>query len=151
MHDDTTETIKEKHPGGRPLKFPDVEALEALIQAHFDECVSKTYTDANGVKHLEPLTITGLALALGTTRKTLLDYEEKGEFSYTIKQAKTVVENYAEKRLFGTSPTGAIFALKNYGWKDKTESEITGANGDPLSMVINDCRNRTAGLPSEDK
>lgn len=137
-------------PGGRPPKFKSIEEMEALIQAFFDDCASKSHKDANGVYHEYPITITGLALALGTTRKTLLDYEQKGEFSDTVKQAKTVVENFAERRLFGTSPTGAIFALKNYDWKDKSESEIYGKDGDPFTMFIDDCRNRSAGLPKDD-
>lgn len=76
-------------------------------------------------KHLTnqvPYTITGLALALDTTRETLLDYEEKEEYSDTIKKAKLKIHNYTELRLFENNPTGAIFNLKNnYGWKDKTE------------------------------
>lgn len=115
-------------PGGRPLKFQSVEELEEKIEAYFADCLDKGYKDNSGVHHPEPLTITGLSLALGTTRKTLLDYEEKGEFSYTVKIAKTHVENYAEKRLFGTSPTGAIFALKNYGWRDASQQETINTN-----------------------
>ena len=82
-----------------------------------------SYKDGNGVVHQAPLTITGLALALDTTRQTLMDYQERDEFTDTVKRAKTVVENYAEKRLFGNNATGAIFALKNFGWKDKFENE----------------------------
>lgn len=33
----------------------------------------------------------------------------------------------------------------------KIESELSGPNGDPLTIAIKDCMNRTAGLPSEDK
>lgn len=117
---------------GRPLKFENVAALEQAIEKYFQETASKSYVDNDGIWHHEPLTITGLALALDTTRKTLMEYEERDEFSNTIKRAKTVVENYAEKRLFGNSPTGAIFALKNYGWKDKSEQEVYGVGGTPL-------------------
>ena len=37
-----------------------------------------------------------------------------------------MVECEYEKRLAGQSPTGAIFALKNMGWKDKSEVEQSG-------------------------
>ena len=36
------------------------------------------------------------------------------------------IENGYEKRLFENNPTGSIFALKNMGWKDKTETEHSG-------------------------
>jgi hypothetical protein len=109
----------------RPLKFQTVEELQQAIDGYFEGIKETLYINADGVHIYEPLTITGLALALDTTRQTLMDYENRDEFTDTIKKAKTRIENYAEKRLFGTAPTGAIFALKNYGWKDKTESDIT--------------------------
>ena len=31
-----------------------------------------------------------------------------------------------EKALHGRSPTGAIFALKNFGWTDKQDVELSG-------------------------
>lgn len=50
------------------------------------------------------------------------------------------VENAYEQRLGEHSPTGAIFALKNFGWKDKTEAEVN-TNG-TLNVVV--------GLPKLD-
>ena len=120
---------------GRPLKFQSVEELQQAIDAYFAEMKESVYINADGIPVYEPLTITGLALALDTTRKTLMEYEEKDEFSNTIKKAKTRIENYAEKRIFGTSPTGAIFALKNYGWKD-TQDVNQNNTGTP-QVVIN--------------
>lgn len=102
---------------GQPLKFGSVSELEGEIENYFEDCKEK----------LLPLTITGLAIALGTSRQTLMNYENREEYFDTIKRAKTIVENFAEIRLFGdASPTGAIFALKNFGWKDKSEVENTG-------------------------
>ena len=97
--------------GGRPLKFQSVDELQKAIDSYFADCVRDEI----------PFTITGLALALDTTRKTLIEYEDRPEFVNAIKKAKTRVENYAEIRLFSSSPTGAIFALKNFDWKDKSE------------------------------
>jgi len=115
-------------PAGRPLKFETVKILDGKIQAYFDEVAANAITLEDGRVIQEPLTITGLALALDTTRQTLMDYEERDEFTYTVKRAKTIVENFAEKRLFGSNATGAIFALKNYGWKDKSEQENLNTN-----------------------
>lgn len=113
---------------GRPLKFATVEDLETRIQAYFDSIQDSTYIDSNGNPQRKPLTITGLALALDTSRKVLMEYQERDAYSNTVKRAKTVIENYAEERLFSSSPTGAIFALKNYGWKDKSEQETINTN-----------------------
>lgn len=80
--------------------------------------------------HKVPYTINGLSLHLDITRDTLLEYEKKEEFSDTIKRAKTKIQNELELGLYGNSVTGLIFNLKNnYGWKDKTESEITNPDG----------------------
>jgi len=80
----------------------------------------------------EHLTFTGLCIALGTCRDTLNEYckgvydTDTQVYSDSVKRLKVHVENYAEGRLFENNCTGAIFALKNYGWHDKTEVENTG-------------------------
>ncbi len=94
---------------GRPLKWKTVEEIKPLIDKYFNEVKKEEWT------------ITGLALALDTSRQTLLDYEGKDEFSDTIKKAKEMVENSYEIDLKKSGRTGTIFALKNFNWKDKTE------------------------------
>jgi len=129
--------------GGRPLKFKSKGALAKSINRYFRECdphvkevdVIKT---ENGkqivvkdkiITKQVPYTITGLALALGTSRIVLLDYENKDEYSNTIKEAKRKCENFAENRLFqGGQAAGPIFNLKNNyrRWKEKSEVAISG-------------------------
>ncbi len=98
---------------GRPMKFNSPQEIEKLADEYFKMC------DEKG----KPYTITGLALALDTDRRTLLNYEEKDDFFPTIKKIKQKVENYAEEKLFnGSNTAGVIFNLKNnYGWVDKQE------------------------------
>src|SRR5690606_9482293 len=125
---------------GRPKKFETVEDLENQILEYFRSCftpltkrkrvkdpetgiieyVDVPQKDGNGEQlfaQVRPFTVTGLAVALDTTRETLLDYENKPEnaaFSDTIKKAKQRIQQYAEDYLFsGKNPTGAIFNLKN--------------------------------------
>lgn len=108
---------------GRPLKFSSVEELEQKIEGYFESC-----EDADGY-NIRPLTVTGLALALDTTRRTLLDYEYRDdEYSHAIKRAKQRIENYAEEALFINKQTaGVIFNLKNnHGWLDKQEMTMSG-------------------------
>lgn len=105
------------HPGGRPLKFKSVEELQIKIDAYFNEC------DETG----EFYTVSGLAYALETDRITLIRYENRDEFSNTIKNAKQKIEKQFEQRaLTGVyNPTIAIFLMKNnFGYVDKTEQEV---------------------------
>jgi len=106
---------KPKNKGGRPLKFKTVKDLEKVCDAYFNECKEGSL----------PVTITGLALAIGSTRQTVMDYQNSDKFTDAIKRYKLRCENYAEIQLFTGQQTGAIFALKNYGWKDKQEIENT--------------------------
>jgi len=84
----------------------------------------------------EPITITGLCLFLGfESRQSFYDYEEREEFSYLIKKCRLLVENRYEKALGTKEVTGAIFALKNMGWKDKVETGFTDGDGNDINPV----------------
>ena len=115
--------------GGRPVKWKTPEEMQVVIDDYFDYC------NRAEEKPIPP-TVTGLAIALDMTRRTLLDYCEKSdEFSHTINRAKTKVEAYIERRLYEPNATGCIFNLKNnFGWKDKTESEISTPEGKPFEV-----------------
>jgi hypothetical protein len=101
-------------PGGRPLKFQSVEQMQTIIDAYFENTPASEWT------------VTGLALALDTYRDVLIRYEHKDEFYNTIKRAKERVHNEYEKDLRRKGRSGDIFALKNFGWTDKTETEHSG-------------------------
>ena len=97
-------------------KFKSVKSLQNAIDKYFLECEQKG----------KPYTVSGLAYALDTTRRTLLDYEEKDGYSHVIKKAKSKIEAFNEELLYSKDvPTvGVIFNLKNnYDWKDKQEIE----------------------------
>lgn len=98
---------------GRPLKY----TLEEIIS------LSDNYFD---VTDPEEWTITGLALALDTSRKVLMEYEERDEFSNTIRKLKTKIENQYELSLRRNGRSGDIFGLKNFGWTDKIQNEFSG-------------------------
>ena len=120
---------------GRPRKYETVEELEGMITKYFQTCDEEN----------KPYTITGLAIALDMSRQGLLDYcsrkDENGEpFLDSIKRAKDRCEAKIEEGLLSGkyNATGAIFNLKNnYGWRDKQEQEITGANGEKFELNIN--------------
>lgn len=86
------------------------------------EAISQFFQENN--KHI---TISGLAYYLGfESRQSFYDYEKNAKFSYTIKRARLFIENEYEKLLASGNVTGAIFALKNFGWSDKQEVEHSG-------------------------
>jgi hypothetical protein len=122
-------------PAGRPPKFKTASEMQKAIDAYFESCWG---LDRDGNKiQLRPYTVTGLANSIGMERKTLLDYQERDEFSSTIKEAKKKVAQYVEEYLFmGKNQTGAIFNLKNnFDWKDKTETDLT-SNGETLNIYL---------------
>lgn len=95
--------------GGRPAHYNTHEEFASAVVEYFDYCA----------KNNEKVTITALCLHIGfASRSTLDDYAKKSdEFSYIAKRAKLAVENSYET----SGNTIDIFALKNMGWKDRTE------------------------------
>ena len=130
---------------GAPQYFSTVEDLDAKINEYFngDGMRKKTITLKDGETVDIPVpTISGLAYFLGfESRQSFYDYEKREGFSYTIKRARLFIETEYEMQLSVGNTTGAIFALKNMGWKDKTETDIT-TNGqsiaEPPKWVIAD-------------
>lgn len=100
----------------RPPIFDNPEDLEHAANTYFAECSCAERMP----------TVNGLALALGMTRETLLRYAEKDEFSDTVKVIRMRLEAEWEQRLAGPNATGTIFWLKNQGWKDSVQQEVTG-------------------------
>ncbi len=139
---------KEKNKVGAPPMYTTVEEMQVKIEQYFKDCEGRILKDADGqtvydkygyplVVDRKPLTITGLALALGfNSRQALLNYQAKAEFNDTILRAKARVEQYAEERLFDKDgANGAKFSLANNfeGWKEKREID---ANISKLEDVL---------------
>jgi hypothetical protein len=102
------------HAGGRPMKFKTANELQKSVDEYFEK-----------ESHI---TLAGLAVHLGIARSTLYEYNEKDKFSDILKKAREKVEaHYEELMIYRLqNQTGPIFALKNMGWKDKTETEYSG-------------------------
>lgn len=138
---------------GRPPKFQNKDEIQVLIDKYFEECKGvlvkdekgKAITDKNGnpvILGARPLTVTGLALALGfNSRQSLLNYQGKKEFMDTITRAKARVEEYTEERLFDKDgANGAKFSLANNfeGWKEKQKIEADLNNELNISIELSD-------------
>lgn len=139
--------------GGRPPMYKTKEEIQEKIDAYFKECEGTILTDAEGkpivdkwgnavMVGVRPLTITGLALALGfTSRQALLNYQAKDEFVDTILRAKAQVERYAEERLFDKDgANGAKFSLSNNfeGWREKQQIEADVNSEVTINIELSD-------------
>lgn len=144
---------EEKNPVGRPPMYKTPEEMQKKIDEYFESCKGELVYDIEGHPILDrngnqlregarPLTITGLALALGfTTRLALINYEDKEEFVNTVKRAKAKVEQYAEERLFDRDGVnGAKFSLSNNfnGWKEKQQIEADVNSDVTINIELSD-------------
>ena len=129
---------------GRPPLYTENEQIIPLVDAYFKACDDKKEVITNDKGQmkiiLEPYTVSGLCMALNMTRETLNQYEDNEVFSDTIKAAKQRIENWIEtKALVGAiNPVVSIFNLKNnFGWKDKTETELSNKEGESFKISGN--------------
>lgn len=118
-------------PAGRPPFFETADALQDAITDYFQNGVKikkvvigkapNTYTI-----DVEVPTISGLCYHIGfESRQSFYAYEDKPQFSYTVKRGRLFIERHYEEMLQGGNVTGAIFALKNFDWSDKQEIDQT--------------------------
>jgi len=133
-------------PNGRPPMYKTPEELQDKIDEYFGSCW-QTNSDSIKIQTI-PYTMTGLAIACGMSRRALLDYTKKDAFLPTLKKAKAICQRYAEEYLFkGKNQAGAIFNLKNnYAWKDKTEHAITGPEGGPVGLLLEEIDGKTSKI-----
>ena len=104
---------------GRPRTISSPEEMDRLVDIYILSCQDPDKPRA--------ITLTGLILALGlSSRESLDNYLKYPEFVDSVKRAKLLIEFEYENRLVSNSnATGSIFALKNFGWKDKQEVDAT--------------------------
>lgn len=126
----TFEAGKSGNPDGRPPLFSTPEELEAKIAEYFES------VDLANVDRKEPLlpTINGLVYHLGCHRDSFNEWTRKPLFSDIVKRALTKAAIEWENRLAGNNSTGAIFWLKNQGWKDT--QTIAGDKDNPLEASL---------------
>ena len=106
---------------GRPPLYDNPEQLQNKADEYFKKCLSDE----------RPVTISGLCYHLGfESLQSFYDYEKRQDFSYTIKKLRLFVVSVYEELLSKGNSTGAIFALKNFGWRDRQEIEV---RSDPVA------------------
>lgn len=104
------------------------EDFDRLAEAYFAYCKEAG----------EPVLLTGLALALGfCDTQALYEYRRYEEFAQPVRRALTRVEMEYERHLRTGGGTGAVFALKNFGWKDKQEMDQGGGGPPKVELILN--------------
>jgi DNA-packaging protein gp3 len=127
---------------GRPRKYNNAQDLQDAIDDYFENGVKlrEVLVGRKGEQEIAQIpvpTITGLVLHVGyESRQSFYDLEKDERFSYTVKRARTFIEKEYEEQLAINGGSGPIFALKNFGWVDKTENEVTGKDGAALFSEI---------------
>lgn len=114
---------------GRPRLYQDHASFAAKVDEYFESL------ETSGKRP----TLAGLSYFMDfEDRETFVRYAEYGdEFSRTVKQTRMRIEDDRWQSLIdkGGFTPGLIFDLKNnHGWKDKTEQEVTGADGGPVQV-----------------
>lgn len=123
--------------------FEDADALAEAINDYFTEGVAirKVVVGKPPNQKVEEVpvpTITGLCYHIGfESRQSFYDYELKDEFAYTVKRARLFIEKEYEEQLQVGNTIGAIFALKNMGWKDKTETILSNPPDEKFEITLN--------------
>lgn len=121
--------------GGPPgpagaLKIKTREELIDRILDYFNRISTTIVDEQTGVpimsKWLTPPSFSGLALAIGISPNTLRNYQQRDEYSDVVLQARAIIESYYEESLNSRNrATGAIFALKQLGWSDNIDLNLT--------------------------
>lgn len=131
---------EEKDLGGRPPFFENSDAIQNKITSYFEKGLKVRKVIIGKAPNTQVIeipvpTITGLTYYLGfESRQSFYDYEKKSEFTYAIKRARLFIEIEYEEQLTLGNTVGAIFALKNMGWKDKVETGITDTEGKDIDL-----------------
>jgi hypothetical protein len=80
----------------------------------------------NAINANQPLTLSGMALSFGmTTGIFRTDRDEENEYKFVRQRLRGFIEMYNETALsIRQNPVGAIFVLKNMGWKDTFDVNV---------------------------
>ena len=109
------------------IKYKNPVVLAEMVNGYLDECEALEV----------PLTIAGLCLSIGRTKKDLMNSSVDTEMGDVLVQARMLVEQELETRLYTESRTaGVIFALKNLGWSDKKELDLGASDGNVAKYSI---------------
>ena len=119
--------VTDRRARGRPRIIESPEEMDRLVDEYVSRCRELE----------ESLTLTGMILHMGLSSRQSFDrYREREGFRDSVRRAKLLIEEEYEKKLDRPRCAGPIFALKNMGWSDRRELEVSGglAKIDPTKL-----------------
>lgn len=115
--------MSDKHAGGRPPKFESPEMLWKTFEQW------KTEFQEGGLLFGEIPDVEGFCDYVGAWRDLLIEYQNKEEFSDTVKKIKNWIYHRKKQLAMQNKMPPAIFifdAKNNAGYADKSEVENSG-------------------------
>jgi hypothetical protein len=110
-----------KHPGGAPPIYTKEKLAKMKKQI-------EAYTEKADIPILAEC-----ATEMDVLRQRLYEYPELSDaIKKLIQKKESQLEKLASFNVINTSM--AIFSLKQIGWRDKQEHEITGKDGEPIEI-----------------
>lgn len=114
------------------------EEVEQRVSEYFDACIQNSIRPG----------VEGMALALGVTRQTLLNWQSEGnQKGEIITRAKQMLAALLESWSMAgkINPITGIFLMKNhFGYADKTEVEVAPRNTLGVNMTPDEIAKRIA-------
>lgn len=109
-------------------RFGSAEELINILNDYFENggtIISKEGKNGE-ISQKRIISLAGLIFHLGIDSMALFyQLEKHKEYGTYIRRAKLLImRNYEEMLQTNPNPTGAIFALKQFGWKDNTANEV---------------------------
>ena len=120
---------------GRPRKIENPEELQQAFDEYMAHCANYTRTMMSNSGKLVDVpnprvpTVGEFCRFIGMHRTTLYEYNQRNEFSDTIKRIEIEIHDAKQIALLNGegNTTGIIFDLKcTHGWNDKTTIEHEG-------------------------
>lgn len=108
----------------KTLKYKTPKQLEKKIDEYFENTPLELYT------------ISGICLWLQIHKDTFYEYAKRDGYKEIIDMARLKIEYSYELDLRTKGRAADIFAMKNFGWKDKQETDMNISTDEESSGVI---------------
>ncbi len=115
---------------GRPRLYNDPESFAQAAEDYFALCEARDRKP----------TLAGLCLHMGfCDRESFSHYASYGpEYSRTVTRTKLRMEDDRQQALLSKdkfTPGIALDLQNNHGWRNKSETEVSGPNGGPIQVT----------------
>ena len=97
------------------------------------------------ITKMRAMTIRAMCFFIGLSRQGWQEYSEKPDFSDIVKEIEDVIYSQKFEGAAADMLNSNIIA-RELGLSDKVQNEHTGANGDPISLLITQIQGNSLGV-----